>query len=225
MIDFGTVRPGTDLVIPFHTFSSDDPSVSMTITSLTTADIEVYKNGSNTQRASDTGYALLDDGIDFDATVGIHAVSIDLSSNATDGFYAAGSQYFVVIGPITLDTGTVQFVAATFRIGYENAILNTTLLVYSTATSFTINPPASADDDAYNGCIMVAHDKADKLQTKIGFVSDYTGVSATITLLADPGIFTLTAGDNISLFLPSNVAAVNETLVIGIGTSGDKWRA
>ena len=224
MIDFGTVLPGTDLFIPFNTFSSDDPSASMTISGLAATDIEVYKDGSVTQRASDTGYALLDtDGIDFDGTTGIHGISINLASNATGGFYAAGHQYWVAIGPITLDVATVNFWAATFRIGYPNAILNTTVNTYSTATSFTLNE-GSADDDAYNDYIMLAHDVASSIQTKIGFVKDYTGASKTIALVADPGIFTLTAADNISLFLPSNVGAMNGTLVIGVGSSGDKLR-
>ena len=98
MLDVGTVIPGTTIYIPFHTFSSDDPSASMTITGLATTDIEIYKNGSTTQRASDSGYALLDtDGIDFDSITGIHGISIDLADNTTAGFYAAGAQYWVVI--------------------------------------------------------------------------------------------------------------------------------
>src|SRR3990167_3033538 len=96
--DLGTVRPGTTIYVPFHTFDSNDPSASVTITGLATTDIEIYKDGSVTQRASDAGYALLDtDGIDFDGITGIHGISIDLSSNATAGFYASGSQYWVVI--------------------------------------------------------------------------------------------------------------------------------
>ncbi|MDP4989357.1 MAG: hypothetical protein NWP54_04330, partial [Polaribacter sp.] len=46
------------LYIPFNTYSSDDPSASMTSTGLAVTDIEIYKNGSVTQRASDAGYAL-----------------------------------------------------------------------------------------------------------------------------------------------------------------------
>jgi len=225
MIDFGTVRPGTDLFIPFHTFSSNDPSASMTITGLATTDIEVYKDGSVTQRASDTGYALLDtDGIDFDGTTGIHGVSIDLASNATAGFYEAGHQYWVVIASITLDAATINHIAATFRIGYPNAVLNTSIATYASQTSFTLSE-GSADNSAYLDHICLAHDVASGIQTQIGFVSAYTGASKTVTLLADPGIFTMAANDNISLFLPSNVGAINGTVIVGAGTSGDKWRA
>ena len=56
---------GDTVYLPFDTFDSDGASI--TITGLAVTDIEVYKNGSVTQRASDNGYALLDtDGIDFD---------------------------------------------------------------------------------------------------------------------------------------------------------------
>ena len=51
MIDFGTVRPGTTLYVPFASYSSAGASV--TLTGLAVTDIEVYKDGSTTQRASD----------------------------------------------------------------------------------------------------------------------------------------------------------------------------
>ena len=102
--------------IPFHTFNADGASV--TITGLLVSDIEVYKNGSITQRASDNGYALLDtDGIDFDGLTGIHGFSIDLSDNSDAGFYANGSQYWIVVSAVTVDAQTVSFVAGTFTIG------------------------------------------------------------------------------------------------------------
>src|SRR3990172_6038610 len=109
--DLGIVKPGTLVYIPFHTFDSNDPSASVTLTGLATTDIEVYSNGSVTQRASDAGYALLDtDGIDFDAITGIHGFSINLADNTTGGFWAAGSQYWVVVASVTVDAGTVNFV-------------------------------------------------------------------------------------------------------------------
>jgi hypothetical protein len=60
---------------------------------------------------------LLDtDGIDFDSRTGIHGISIDLSDNTDAGFYAAGSQYTVVIDAVTINTQTVRFVLGAFRI-------------------------------------------------------------------------------------------------------------
>ena len=155
--DLGIVQPGTTLYIPFHTFDSNDPSASVTLTGLATTDIEIYKDGSTTQRASDAGYALLDtDGIDFDATTGIHGISIDLADNTTAGFYAAGSQYWVVVASVTVDAATVNFVLCTFRIGYPAARLNTTIATLASQTSFTLTA-GPAEDDALNNfyCIII----------------------------------------------------------------------
>jgi hypothetical protein len=112
---------GATIYALFHTF--DAAGASVTITDLATGDIEIYKNGSVTQRASDNGYALLDtDGTDFDSKTGIHGVSIDLSDNSDAGFYAAGSQYTVVVSTITVDGNTVSFVLGAFRIVAAEAI-------------------------------------------------------------------------------------------------------
>lgn len=114
-LHLGNVPASSTLYIPFHTFDSNGASI--TITGLAVTDIEIYKNGSTTQRSSDAGYTLLDtDGIDFDALTGIHGFSIDLSDNTDAGFYAVGSFYWVVVASVTVDTRTVNFVAATFRI-------------------------------------------------------------------------------------------------------------
>lgn len=209
MYNLGVVKPGTTLYLPFHTFDSNDPSASTTITGLATTDIEVYKDGSATQRASDAGYALLDtDGIDFDTTTGVHGISIDLADNTTAGFYAAGSQYWVVIASITVDGATVNFILATFTIGYPDALVNTTLATLASQTSFTLTA-GSADDDAYNGWRAIVHDVASAIQVAVGYVSDYTGSTKTITLAADPGVFTMAATDNVSLLPPNNVTAWN----------------
>lgn len=106
---------GTIVYIPFHTFNSVGASVTMT--GFATSDIQVYKDGSITQRASVSGFTLLDgDGTDFDGLTGIHGFKLDLSDNTDAGFYVAGSHYIVVIASITADAQTVNFVAASFDI-------------------------------------------------------------------------------------------------------------
>ena len=116
MLNLGNVDASSVLYIPFNTFDSNGASV--TISGLAVTDIEIYKNGSVTQRSSDAGYTLLDtDGIDFDGITGIHGFSIDLADNTDAGFYSAGAFYWVVVSAVTVDTRTVNFVAATFRIG------------------------------------------------------------------------------------------------------------
>jgi hypothetical protein len=119
-IHLGYVATGTTLYIPFHTFNSSGASV--TISGLAVTDIEIYKDGSVTQRSSDAGYTLLDtDGIDFDGLTGIHGFSINLNDNTDAGFYAAGSFYWVVVSAVTVDSQTVSFVAATFFLGPPQA--------------------------------------------------------------------------------------------------------
>jgi len=209
MLDLGMVKPGSTIYIPFHTFDSNDPSASVIVSAFVAGDIEVYKNGSVTQRASDSGYTLLDtDGINFDGTTGIHGFSIDLADNTTAEFWQSGEKYFVVVGPVTIDAATVNFLAATFEIGYPSAFLNTSIATLASQTSFTLDD-APADDDALNGCLCIVHDVASAVQIAVGFVLDYTGSSKTVTLQADPAIFTMAATDNISFFLPANVGAWN----------------
>src|SRR3990167_7354432 len=200
-LHLGDVPASSTLYIPFETV--DGTGAGVTITGLAVTDIEIYKNGSVTQRASDTGYALLDtDGIDFDGTTGIHGISIDLASNATAGFYAAGSQYWVVIASVTVDAATINFVLATFRIGYPAAVINTTIATLASQTSFTLTV-GPADDDALNGCIVCIHDVASALQLGHAVISDYTGSTKTVTLTAGVS-FTAVATDNISIFPPVN---------------------
>lgn len=220
MRDFGFVRPGTTLYIPFATYDSNDPTASVTTSGLAVTDIEIYKDGGTTQRASDSGYALLDtDGIDFDGLTGIHGFSVDLADNTTSGFYTAGSQFWVVVSSITVDAGTVSFIAATFRIGLPDAVYNTTIATLSSQTSFTLTA-GPAEDDALNGCVAYIHDVASAVQCGFAVISDYTGSTKTVTLTAGT-TFTAAAGDNISIFPPANPKWFGATAVTGrdIGAS------
>jgi hypothetical protein len=251
--------------VPFHTFASTGASV--TITGLAVTDIEIYRDGSATQRASDAGYALLDtDGIDFDGITGVHGFSIDLSDNTDAGFYAAGHEYWVVVASITVDAQVVNFVAATFsieraggalaflkayhpaatpggvggvptvdasnyvagvlalgtqakadvnaeadtalsddtRLALLNALaLNrTTIATLASQTSFTLTA-GSADNSAYKDCIAVFQDASTATQKAIGIIGAYVGASKTVTLRADPGIFTMAPTDIVTILPPA----------------------
>lgn len=110
------VPAGDVLPILFSTFDGGT-GASITMTGLAVTDIEIYKDGSTTQRASDAGYTLLDtDGIDFDSLTGIHGFSIDTGDNTDASFYTVGSWFHVVVSAVTVDAQTVSFVAAAFRI-------------------------------------------------------------------------------------------------------------
>lgn len=117
MISFGQVPSGSVLPIIFDSFKGSDGS-SITLTGLAVTDVEIYKGGSVTQRSSDAGYVLIDtDGIDIDGITGIHGFTVDTGDNTDAGFYAVGSFFTVVVSAVTIDAVTVNFVAATFRMG------------------------------------------------------------------------------------------------------------
>lgn len=110
------VYAGDVLPVFFDTFDGGT-GASLTMTGLAVTDIEIYKDGSTTQRASDAGYTLLDtDGIDFDGLTGIHGFSIDTGDNTDAGFFSVGSWFHVVVSSITVDGQTVNFIACAFRI-------------------------------------------------------------------------------------------------------------
>jgi hypothetical protein len=111
-----SVPAGDVLPIFFSTYGGTNGE-SVTATGLAVTDIEIYKDGSTTQRASDAGYTLLDtDGLDFDSLTGIHGFSIDTGDNTDASFYTVGAWFTVVVSAITVSSQTVSFIAAQFRI-------------------------------------------------------------------------------------------------------------
>ena len=116
MMNWGAVPIGS--VLPFNFASYDGATgASEAISGLAVTDIEIYKNGSITQRSSDAGYTLIDtDGIDIDGIVGANGFTIDTGDNTDAGFYAAGSFYIVWVSSVTADGQTVNFIAGYFRL-------------------------------------------------------------------------------------------------------------
>lgn len=82
----------------------------------------------------------------------------------------------------------------------------TTIDVLSSQTSFTLTA-GSSDDDAYNEQIVIITDQSTITQKAVGVVSDYVGSTKTVTLAADPGVFTMAAGDSIDIVATSGVAS------------------
>jgi hypothetical protein len=218
MIDLGLVKPGETIYLPWATFAGSTGAPSAQ-TNLAVGDIKVYKNGGTTERASTSGFTLLDtDGQDFDALTGINGVSIDLADNTTAGFWEAGARYFVVISDVTVDSQTLRFVWGTFKIGVEGATLNTSIASLSSQTSFTLTA-GPAEDDALNGCVVYIHDVASAVQAGFAVVLDYTGSTKTVTLAAGT-TFTAAATDNISVFPPASAKWIASTLQAVPGAAG-----
>lgn len=207
MINLGKVRPGSTIRIPFGSYAASTGASSAT-TNYASSDVQVYKNGSTTQRASASGITAT---ADFDTNTGINLVSIDLSDNTTADFWNAGAEYIVVIADVTIDSQTVRFPAARFTIGVDGAHLETTIATLSSQTSFTLTA-GPAEDDALNGCLAYIHDIASAVQCGYAYVSDYTGASKTVTLAAGT-TFTAAAGDNVSFLPRSDVYSMAGTAV------------
>ena len=157
-----TVYSGDVLPILFDSFDGGT-GASITLTGLAVTDIEIYKDGSTTQRASDAGYTLLDtDGIDFDGITGIHGFSIDTGDNTDSGFYAVGSWFHVVVSSVTIDGQTVNFVAAAFRIVAAEANAGVPVVdvkAISGDTGAADNLEAACDGNTYNvggGAVVAA---------------------------------------------------------------------
>lgn len=88
-------------------------------------------------------------------------------------------------------------------IAWNGAVFwDTTIGTLSSQTSFTVSQ-GSGDDDAYNGALIVITDATNAFQQAVGLISDYDGATGTITLAADPGIFTMAAGDKIKILATS----------------------
>ena len=52
---YGDYAPGATVHIPFNTFTSDDPSASVTMTNFVNTDVHIHKNIDLTQRNNAAG--------------------------------------------------------------------------------------------------------------------------------------------------------------------------
>ena len=110
--DLGDVAE--DSTIHFQWTTND--SNGEAITRSTDGTISVYKDNGTTQSV-----AGITDTEDFDGVTGLHACTIDLSS---DAFYAAGANYVVTLTGAVVDTRSVTAALATFSI--ENRFMRGT---------------------------------------------------------------------------------------------------
>jgi hypothetical protein len=104
--------------------------------------------------------------------------------------------------------------------GADPALLqNTTIATLSTQVSFTLTA-GSADDDAYNGCIIVITDASTSTQKAVGVISDYTGASKTVTLLNDPGVFVMAATDTVDIIADRSVKPATDNRNLTVDANG-----
>ena len=111
---FGDFDTTETVYIPFNTFDSNDPSASVTATTLLNTDCHVHKDGAVAQRTSSAGETL---SLNFDSVTGNHLLALDLSDDTHAGFYAAGSTYQVRIEGATVDGANINAWIGSFSIG------------------------------------------------------------------------------------------------------------
>lgn len=213
----GDYRTGATVRLMWDTNASAGGS----ITRATDGSIRIYKNVSDTQRSSAAG---ITDTEDADAVTGIHRLSIDLSDNTDAGFYAAGSDYFVVLVGAAIDGQTVNKVLGSFSIENRNPpvdvtkVAGVTISAYDLAVSSVsgkniVVTGGPATDDSLNGNVyqVVAG-------TGIGqciAVTDYTGSSGTIKAYFAPSI-ALDSTSRLSLLGFYQKIAANTGMIEGL---------
>jgi len=135
---YGDFAEDDTVNIPFNTFSSDDPSASVTITDLADADIKVHKDGSTDEIATDGATVV----IDFDSRTGAHLITIDTSAHAD---YTTGSEYAVLIEGTTVDGGTITAWVGAFSIERAGGTLALAKLIQAAVITNAAGADIAAD--------------------------------------------------------------------------------
>ena len=216
---FGDYNTAETVVIPFNSFSSNDPSESVTLTNLANTDIYIYKDGSLTQRTSSAGVAV---DVDVDGIAGNHWVTVDLSDNTDAGFYVAGSRYQARMEGVTVDSGTINSWIGAWSVGCTlrpttsgrtldvesggtagidwgnvankttaNDLTQTDIQLCDTITTYTGNTPQTADSDT----ILTALDTL----TKAAGAGDLAAIKTVTDALPDSGALTTIGTDTARL--------------------------
>lgn len=115
---FGDFAEDDTVLIPFNTFTSDDPAASSTITDLADADIKVHKDGGTTPIATDGATVAIN--FPSGGVTGNHLITIDTSADAA---YATGSEYAVRIEGTTVDGATINAWVGAFSIERAGGVL------------------------------------------------------------------------------------------------------
>ena len=112
--------PGDTLYFNYGSFNDSGDSEAQS--GFSVSDIELFKNGVATARATDSGYSLISDTGQMGDRVGLNRFSVQVFNTSDDtGFYDAGSWYQVAVDNVTIDGKTVRFWAGSFEIGTPRA--------------------------------------------------------------------------------------------------------
>lgn len=184
MLNFGTVLQDSTLVIPISTNDASGGTVNFSGTPVV-GDVDIYKNGSATQRSSTAGFTVTSP---FDGTTGLHIISIDLSDNTDAGFYSLGDTYLVSFTPtVTVDSQTIEAWIAQFTIESQadqnlrksgSGIITGTVSGTPTTTSNESNLTGFANDDLIGRTIVFTGGTANGCAAVI---TDYASTNGTVS--------------------------------------------
>lgn len=110
---YGNFAEDATVFVVLNSFSSNDPSASVTITNFINTDVHIHKDNGLTQRNNAAGITV---SVDFDGITGGHQIVIDTSDDTVGGFWVTGADYFVRIEGVTIDGATINSFVAHFSI-------------------------------------------------------------------------------------------------------------
>lgn len=176
MVYLGNYAVNAIVDFMWNTFAGDGAS----ITRATNGSIRIYKNNSTTQRSSSAG---ITDTEDFDSLTGLHHIRIDLSDNTDAGFYAAGSEYFIVLEGAVVDGETINAVLAQFSI--ENRGEANAKAMYALDLAADLTESGMPDKSLYTAVAKAVNRTRDNAGSLEIYRSDGTTVHATQAITTD----------------------------------------
>ncbi len=217
----GDFAEDATVYIYFNTFTSNDPSASITATTLADTDIHVYKDGSETFIVTDGATVILNHDTG-DLGDGVHLLTIDTSAHAD---YATGSEYAVRVEGLTVDAGLLNAVVGCFSIERAGGVLElmkATTLASIKAETALIVADTDVIDDGTSGLVKIAQDVAAILVDTADIQPNYATSTALATVDTEMAaqqtdLDTLTAG--VALTAAGVDAIWDEDIVAAHGTA------
>lgn len=103
---------------------------------------------------------------------------------------------------------------------FSEVLVRTTIATLASQTSFTLTA-GSADNSAYNGCVIVIQDATTAAQKAVGVISGYVGATKTVTLLNDPAVFTMAATDLVTIVADRALKATVDNRTLDVSATGE----
>ena len=224
--------PGDTLYFNFGSYNDSGDSEGV-VGTLAVTDIEVFKNGAATARATDSGYSLISDTGQLGDRVGLNRFSISLFNTADDAsFYATGAWYQVAVDSVTIDGKTVRLWVGSFEIGFASVNVTTfadtgvnnrlSVIAADTDTGIqsSVNVTTFADTGVNNRLSVIASDTDTGIQSSVNVTAFAdTGVNLRLAIIAadtDTGIQSSVTATNVTGF--SDTGINNRLSVIAADT-------